>query len=107
MALTKQLKDHLIKILLGKEAVPSGLAELSNYFRFYGPIYFQFETQEDGSIIAISKNFRCGSIVSQAKDKDHLDEKVKDAILTAFEVPSSYAKEAHVCRTDEKGYAFA
>lgn len=107
MSLFKQLKNHLAKLVLGSNIAPRGLVELNHYFRFYGPIKFQHEKQEDGSIIAISQNFRYGSIVTRAEREGELDEKVKDAILTAFEVPSSYAKEAGVRRVGEKEYAFA
>lgn len=108
MSLYKECKDRLIRALLGKNSVPSGLSELHHYFRVFGPINFREEKQEDGSIVAISTDFRYGSIITSARRQDELDVKVKDAILTAFEVPSSYAKEASVQRLDEKkGYAFA
>ncbi len=107
MGLYKQVKDQFIRSMLGKNVVPSGLAELNRYFRTYGPINFRPEKQEDGSIVAISENFRYGSIVTSGKNKHELDENIKDAILTAFEVPSSYAKEAEVHRVTEKEYAFA
>ena len=107
MSLYKQAKDQLIRAMLGKSSVPSGLVELNRYFRIYGPIHFRHDAQEDGSIVAISEDFRYGSIVTSGKDQAELDEKVKDAILTAFEVPSSYAKEAGVHRVTEKEYAFA
>lgn len=107
MSITKQSKDYLIRFLLGKNGVPSGLAELHQYFRINEPIRFKYETQEDGSVIAISENFRLGSIITHANNSKELDRKIPDAILTAFEVPSSYAKEAAVHRIDEKEYAFA
>lgn len=107
MSLYKQLKDRLIRLLLGKDLVPSGLAELHQYFRSYGPIQFRYEKQEDGSFVAVSENFRHGSIVTHAGDRGALDSKIEDAILTAFEVPSSYASEAAVHRVGEKEYAFA
>jgi hypothetical protein len=107
MSLQKQIRDSLIKLILGKEFVPSGLADLHQYFRLYGPINFRFEKQEDGSLVAVSNNFRYGTIITHAENRERLDDKVKDAILTAFEVPSSYAKDASVHRTDEKEYAFA
>ncbi|MCR4337680.1 MAG: hypothetical protein NUV91_07750 [Candidatus Omnitrophica bacterium] len=96
MSLIKQAKDQIIRLILGKDSVPSGLFELNQYFRNYGPINFSFEKQEDGQFVAVSKDFRYGSIISSAPTEAELDEKVKDAILTAFEVPSSYAKEAAV-----------
>lgn len=86
---------------------PRGLVDLNYYFRAYGKIIFRLEEQEDGSVVAMSQNFRYGSIITQAASRSELDEKVKDAILTAFEVPSSYAKEAGVQCVGEKEYAFA
>ena len=90
MSLYKQAKDQFIRLMLGKDSVPIGLIELNRYFRMYEPIQFREEEQEDGSTVAISENFRYGSIVTSGKDQQELDENVKDAILTAFEVPSSY-----------------
>lgn len=107
MSLYKQTKDQLIKFMLGKASVPSGLSELNHYFRVYGPIHFRHEIQDDGAIVAISDNFRYGTIITSAQSVDQLDEKVRDAILTAFDVPSSYAKEAAIKRTDAPEYAFA
>ncbi len=92
---------------MGKNYVPAGLFELSQYFRNNEPIRFTFEKQEDGSFVAISNNFRYGSIITSASDEQSLDASIKDAILTAFEIPSSYAKQAGVKRVDEKEYAFA
>ena len=107
MSIYKQTKDRFIRLLIGKNSVPSGLAELNHYFRFYEPINFSYEKQEDGSIIAVSNNFRYGSIITHADRQEELDEKIKDAILTAFEVPLSYAKEAGIHRVGDKEYAFA
>ena len=107
MSLQKQAKDYLIKFMLGSASVPSGLVDLHHYFRMYEPISFRYEIQEDGSIVAISNNFRYGSIITHADSSAELDDKIIDAILTAFSVPSSYAKEAGVHRTDAKEYAFA
>lgn len=107
MSLYKQIKDQVVRFMLGKEAVPAGLVDLNHYFRVYDPIRFRSEKQEDGSIVASSENFKYGSIITHADRPEELDEKVKDAILTAFEVPSSYASEAGIHRVDEKEYAFA
>jgi propanediol dehydratase large subunit len=107
MSITKQTKDLFFRFLRGKKVVPSGLAELHHYFRMYEPIRFKYEKQEDGSVVAISENFRFGSIITRADTPIELDEKISDAILTAFEVPSSYAKDAAVHRLEEKDYAFA
>ncbi len=88
--------------------VPAGLFELSQYFKNNDAI--EFENKKEGDvIIAISKNFRYGSIVTSAKDLNDLDKNIKDAILTSFDVPSSYAKEAGIRRVgaEERAYAMA
>ena len=107
MSLRKQTKDLMIKILLGKEFVPSGLADLNHYFRVYGPIGFRREKQEDGSFVLVSENFQYGSIITQVKDDSGIDAQVVDAILTAFDVPSSYSKQADIKRVNSEEYAFA
>jgi len=107
MTFVKQIKDHLIKLLLGKSIVPRGLFELDQYFRLYGPIRFVHHKEKDATI-AISQNFRYGSIVTSGKDEKELDANIKDAILTSFEVPSSYAKEAKIRKEGaEEVYALA
>ena len=58
----------------------------------------------------MSTNFRFGSIITSGKTREELDENIKDAILTSFDVPSAYAKEAAVKSVGEasKGaYALA
>jgi len=107
MSLYKQVKDQLIRFMLGRNAMPPGLVDINNYFRVYGPINFRYEQQDDGSFVAVSKNFRYGTIITSALRQNDLEEKVKDAILTAFEVPSSYAKEAGVHRVGQEEYAYA
>ena len=96
-------------MLLGQESVPRGLFESQQYFRHYGPIKFQNITTENGTIIAKSTNFRYGSIITEAKNKQTLEPAIIDAILTSFEIPSSYKKEAqiHNTATEKKGYAYA
>ena len=108
MSIIKQAKDNIAKFILGSKSVPRELLELSNYFRSYGPINFEFH--KDGDVItAVSTNFRYGSIITSGKNKEELDENIKDAIMTAFEVPSSYKKEAKISNvnSNEKEYAFA
>ena len=107
MSIAKQVKDQVVRLLLQGSTVPSGLAELHHYFRLYDPIHFRHEKQGDGLIVAVSENFRYGSIITSAAREEELDAKITDAILTAFEVPSSYAKDAGVHRIDERKYAFA
>ena len=63
---------------------------------------------ENDQHIAISTNFRYGSIVTSGKDVEELEKNIKDAILTSFDIPSSYAKEANILKVgQERGYAFA
>jgi len=96
MTIRKELKDKLVRFFWYRnDMVPAGLFELSQYFRNNGPINFDFKN-EDGEIVAVSRDFRYGTIVTSAKTEMELDENIKDAILTAFEVPSSYKKEAGV-----------
>ena len=112
MSFSKKAKDNLFKVVLrvafGQKAIPKGVADLQHYFRFYGPINF-INVQENGVIIARSTNFRFGSIVTSAKTYDELDTQVKDAILTAFAIPSSFLAEADIKKVGDskKEYAIA
>lgn len=109
MSITKQIKDYVIKLTLGKAIVPRGLYDSSEYFRMYGAIHFKYDMTKD-CIIAKSSNFRWGTIITEGKDEKELDENIKDAILTAFEIPSSYQKEAGIARVGSqknKEYAIA
>ena len=109
MSIIKQVKDYAKKWFWdGKDLVPAGLFELSQYFRNNEAI--QFDNKKEGEeIIAISRNFRYGSIITTAKTEEELDKNIKDAILTSFDIPSSYAKEVNIqkigCETRE--YALA
>ena len=105
MSLVKKTKDQLLKLLYGKDFVPRGLFELDQYFRMNGPMHFDYKKEGDITV-AISKNFRHGSIVTSGKNKEELDRNIKDAILTSFCVPSSYSKEARIVNTGkDKQYA--
>lgn len=106
MNVLKVAKDRAKKIALGKAAVPNGLVELNKYFRLYGPINFQSH-QEDGMQVAVSTNFKYGSIVTYGKDASELDRNIKDAILTSFEIPSAYLKEAGIIRVGESKDSYA
>ena len=107
MSILKQTKDFCLKLFRNGDSVPVELFELSQYFRTNGAINFEFK-KEAGEIIAISKNYNQGTIITSAKTEEELDENIKDAILTAFEVPSSYKKEASLKRVGQKeSYAFA
>lgn len=104
----KIVSDWLFKAYLSShKAVPSGLVDMQRYFRNNDAITFSYH-KEDGMIVAVSENFRYGSIVTFADSELALEEKIKDAILTAFGVPSSYAKEADIRRAGtEKQIAYA
>ena len=108
MSIIKQTKNQVIKLFWGKDVVPRGLFELDQYFRQNEPLKFKYDKTNDG-IVAVSENFRHGSIVTSGKNEKELDENIKDAILTSFEIPSSYAKEANIIKQGEaqKQYALA
>lgn len=105
MNLIKNTKDRIVKAALGKGTVPSGLLEMHKYFKHYGAINFQ-EHKEDGIIISISTNFKYGSIIAHGKDRKELDANVEDAILTSFEIPSSYKREASLIKVGDKQDAY-
>lgn len=102
----KQIKDKILKLIFGNEYVPEGLLELYKYFRHNDPIDFNV-TFENGKHIAVSKNFRHGSIVTSASSKEDLDKNIKDAILTSFDIPSSYSKEAALSEVGQKTKSYA
>lgn len=102
----KRAKDHIIKSLLGKGIVPRELLELHDYFRLYESINFTFEKKED-LIIAESSDFKFGSIITSGKNPEELDKNIKDAILTSFDVPSSYAGEAKIHKEGQKENVYA
>lgn len=102
----KIIQDQLSKLLAGPKMVPQGLADLQRYFRVYGPINFSRHNEED-SIVFISENFHYGSIVTSGKTLEEVDRNVKDAILTAFEIPSAYAKETGLQRLGKVATEYA
>lgn len=106
----KVMGDYFIKKAWDRgDLRPKGLFDLSQYMLHFGPIHFDNHVNEDGTITAVSNDFRFGSIVTSGKDLAELDKNIKDAILTSFEIPSSYAKEAKVRKvgTEQKEYALA
>lgn len=108
MSIIKITKDKIIKAFYGKESVPRGLFELDKYFRLYSEITFD-SIKEGNVIIAKSNNFKQGSIITSGNNMKELDDNIEDAILTAFDVPSSYAKEVglHPVGKTKKKYAIA
>lgn len=106
----KIIKDHITKALYPKGMVPRELVDLHSYFRTYKTIRFDFTSSEDGNIVAVSRDFVFGSIVTSGKTQQELEENIKDAILTSFELPSAYAKEADIRKegtASEGAYALA
>lgn len=99
MSWIKVIKDRAAKALRPADYVPEGLLDLVRYSRDFQGINFTFENV-DGVLVARSTDFRFGSIVTSGKDAEELDENVKDAILTAFEIPSAYAAKADIRRMD-------
>lgn len=104
MALLKIIRDKIGRFILGS-SVPRGLVEIQLYFRHNDPLNFRVEKQEDDSLVAMSTNYRHGSIIAHAKNHGELDRQIKDAILTAFEIPSSYEREADIRSNAELRYA--
>lgn len=107
MSIIKQAKDYIIKLFwAGSDLVPAGLLELNQYFRANGAI--RFDNKKEGKvIIAVSQNFRYGSIVTSANSQKELDKNIKDAILTSFDIPSSYAKEAKLFKVGSEAREYA
>ena len=106
MNLRKLIKDRLVKALSGSSMVPGGLVELEKYFRLYGPITFK-NHPEGGMVVAVSTDFKYGSIVAYGRNAKELDRNIRDAILTSFEVPSAYQKEANLVKVGERKDAYA
>ncbi|MCF6276458.1 MAG: hypothetical protein L3J07_01270 [Candidatus Magasanikbacteria bacterium] len=106
MSLIKKTKDQILKLILG-DLVPRELLELHDYFRLYNNIAFDFKKGKNGEQIAISNNFRYGSIITSGKNVKELDKNIKDAILTSFGVPSSYKKETKVYKVGKRSKEYA
>lgn len=102
----KVVKDYLNKLLQGPNVIPKGMFDMSEYFRHNGPINFEFK-KENGLIIALSTNFREGTIIAQGATPQEVDSNIKDAILTSFEVPSAYVKKNSIHRVGEQQSTYA
>ena len=113
MKLHKVLRDKLTKIALGTTTVPAGLFEWTEYTIHFKGINFDVALDKNDKVYrAKSTNFRHGVIFAEAISLKELDNNIKDAILTAFEIPSSYRKEARItnenaARKESRRYAFA
>lgn len=114
MNFVKFTRDSLRKRLLdGGNVVPRELFDMQEYFKINGAIEFSYHKEKEDNdsevIVAVSKNFRFGSIVSCGKNEKELDKNIRDAILTAFDIPSSYAKEANIVNINstQRRYATA
>lgn len=104
----KHVKDNFVKLLSGSNFIPEGVLDASEYFRHFGAIHFEYK-EEDGLTIATSTNFKWGTIIASGKNADELDCSVRDAILTAFSVPSVYSKKLNIQKVGSrrKEYALA
>lgn len=104
----KNIKDSLIKYLAGSDFLPEEVFDASEYFRHFRAINFEFK-KDDGLFIATSTNFQWGTVIASGKTLKELDRNIKDAILTAFSVPSAYADKLKIQNIDEsqKKYALA
>ncbi|MDO8686870.1 MAG: hypothetical protein Q7K11_01520 [Candidatus Berkelbacteria bacterium] len=104
----KYIKDTLIKYLSGSRFLPEEVLTASEYFRHFNAINFDIK-KDDGLFIATSTNFQWGTIATSGHSVRELDRNIKDAILTAFSVPSTYADKLKIHNVDErqKKYALA
>jgi len=107
MPLVKIAQDQILKLFFGNTFVPAELLELNKYFRNFGPINFVNVKTAEGLIIAHSTNFRFGSIIAQGTSLEELDKNIKDAILTSFSIPSSFAKEAGITKVGDMAEQYA
>lgn len=97
----KYIKDSLTKYLVGSDCLPEEVFEASEYFRHFDGINFDIK-EEDGLYLAQSTNYNCGSIITSGRNLKELDKNIKDAILTAFSVPSVYADKLKIQNVDER-----
>lgn len=102
----KEIKDKILKNISGTNYVPAGLLDINRYFRYNEPISFDIKI-EDGIFIAKSKNFRYGVIITSGSNNNDLEKNIKDAIMTSFEIPSSYEKEAAISKVGDKNTVYA
>ena len=94
MNIVKVAKDSLLKSI--GQVPHQEIGEFHEYFKHHGPINFRKEIRPDGTVFSYSTNFVYGSIITEGKSMEDVDLKIKDAILTAFEIPSVYADLAKV-----------
>lgn len=106
MKVGKVAKDWVARVLIGKSVIPTGLLDLHKYFKSFGSITFDHHKEGD-VLVSVSRNFKYGTIVAHGKTKEELDSNIRDAILTAFEVPSAYKKEAAIVKEGELKDAYA
>lgn len=101
----KEIKDSIIKIAFGGDYISQEVKDAQEYFRDFD-ISFDHHF-EDGVIIAVSNNFRHGSIVASGKNYEELDDNVKDAIYTAFSIPSAYSDQVKLFKKGDKKISYA
>lgn len=64
---------------------------LDKYLKTNNPIVFD-KKKEGGVFIAVSNNFKYGSIITSAHSQEDLDLNIEDAVLTAFDMPVTHKK---------------
>ncbi len=104
MTLSKRISDIARKHLLGEDSRHE-LEELRRYFSVYGPINFDYH-REDGIIVAVSTDFRHGTIITNGRNELELDRNIRDAILSMFGVSSAFQKEAGIHNVNDHRYAY-
>ena len=115
MNILKVIKDWLARrelVLFKGDVLPAELFDLYDYFRFSADgINFAIRKDKDSDMwVAESVGFRQGSIITTGRTEAELEKNMRDAILTAFSIPSSYMKEAKLVGKNvknKKEYVFA
>ncbi|MCK4636136.1 MAG: hypothetical protein KAT32_04705 [Candidatus Moranbacteria bacterium] len=101
----KEIKDLIIKFTFGKDYISEEVKDAQEYFRDFN-ISFDHHV-EDNVIVAVSNNFRYGSIIASGKDYEELDHNIKDAIYTAFSIPSAYSDQIELFKKGDKKMLYA
>lgn len=97
---SKLVKDAFHRYVLG-EKYSTQLQDAREYFKLYGAIEFeQVHDTNTGEMIAVSKNFKRGTIVTSGMNQADLDEHIHDAILTMFDIPAIYSDKLKIARAD-------
>lgn len=102
----KEVRDQVMKYVTRGNSANSQFGEFAEYFRVYGPINFDYQiSKETGLTVAKSTNFKYGTIITSGRNPKEVDENIKDAILTSFDIPSVYATEANITKVGDRKVA--